>query len=694
MKRISFISGLQIKFILPFISFIILIFVLSTTCNVRQQRKHSKENLLTKADALTRIGAKMMQVVLEHSIDSGELNENEFFDYDYEEFMELLCSDGENKIKYYHTPWDKYLENIIRPLEDEIMDAAKAEFAVLVDKNGYVPAHNSIYSDKFSNDPLIYRSKRIFDDEIGLTTAQNTDLNKPLRQQYKRDTGEKLYDVSYPVYVKGRHWGVFRIAFLQSVIDKTLNILTIGLIVNRFILLLIISVTIWLLSGFVSGLLSKLAAAMDDIAKEHTEDMQITFHSHSKDEIGILVRAFNTMMRRLRDSIERNENIISSISDPMFTVDNDMKITYFNLAAMILSGWSDEEALGEDCEIVFNNTKEYLEQIQKEGQPLLNTYFQITDKLGKQFNITGSFSPISDANGKSVGGIAILKNISRELEIEQKVTTVIQQLNSASTEILATTQSQVESITQQGTSINETTVVAEEMAATAALIAENSERVVHVAEKTQIISREGFEIVNDSMEGMRTIKERVQLVAKRMIMLREHSEQIGGITEIISDISSQINLLALNAAIEASGAGENGRRFNVVATEMRRLAEKTVDATKQIKILIEEIQTFISNTVKETENAAQKVDQGTILASKAGEALQNIILSIEQTTRSAKEIGISTQEQKSATEQMTSTIYSINEISMQVQTGIRETKKAMEQLEVLANKLQELFVST
>ncbi len=404
-----------------------------------------------------------------------------------------------------------------------------------------------------------------------------------------------------------------------------------------------------------------------------------------------LSKKLSSMMEELQNSMERNQDIITSISDPMFITDAKMKITYFNEAAVKLSGYSVEDVKDKDCEIISSHIKKDLQCVQKDGKPLLNVKFQFINKEEKTFTLLGSFSPIYNTQSETVGGIVILRDISRDLLIEEKIKSVIQQLNAASVQILATTQSQVDSIAKQVTSLNETSITAEEIASTAALIAENSENVAQVAKETQNISLKGFKTVSESVEDIKDIKERVKLVALRMTVLHHHSEKIGGITEIIDEISTQITLLALNGAIEAAGAGEAGRRFNVVATEMRRLAEKTVEATQEIKVLIKEIQDFITRTVKETEGVAEQADKGNILASQSGKVLQNIISSIEQTTRSTQEIGINTQEQKAATEQMTNTIYAINEISMQVQTGIEEISESMKQLQELSNHLQELF---
>ena len=527
------------------------------------------------------------------------------------------------------------------------------------------------YDSEFEQDVAMIGDFGNFEREIVMQDTIYSFAREIILQKYLPDTGTVL-------------WMKMKIdAF--SVIREELSFFTIGII---FTIIFAFGLSRFLQHIVVTPLML-IVDKVEDIATGKS-DLTERIELDIKDEIGVLVEVFNIMMEKLQDSIEKSENIITSISDPMFTTDNEMNVTYFNEAALLLSGYSLDDAIGKNCEIIFPNTQKYLQRVQIEDEAILNIRLLFEDGQGEILTLMSSFSPLRSAYGEAIGGIVIMRDISRDLLIEREISSIVQQLNTSSTEVLTNTQSQVEGITKQASSLNETTITAEEMAATAALIAENSESVVLVAEQTQNITQEGFKTINNAIESMLKIKERVQLVSERMTMLREHSTQIGGITEIINEISSQINLLALNAAIEAAGAGETGRRFNVVATEMRRLAEKTVEATQQIKILIDEIQDFITKTVKEATNATQQVDEGSILTGKAGEVFRDVISSMEQTTSAAQRIGISTQEQKSATEQMTMTIYSINEISLQVQTGIKETTKAMERLKALSNQLENL----
>jgi methyl-accepting chemotaxis protein len=165
---------------------------------------------------------------------------------------------------------------------------------------------------------------------------------------------------------------------------------------------------------------------------------------------------------------------------------------------------------------------------------------------------------------------------------------------------------------------------------------------------------------------------------------------VGGIAEIIDEISEQTHLLALNAAIEAAGAGEHGKRFSVVASEIRRLSERTVEATAQIKELIQEIQDSTNETVLTTERGTGIVLAGAARVDKIGESLGEILALVRQTKESAREISIATQQQATAGEQLVLTITDINDVAVQVNRSAEQVEKSVIRLKDLARRLKDL----
>ncbi|MDH3453787.1 MAG: methyl-accepting chemotaxis protein, partial [Desulfuromonadales bacterium] len=171
-----------------------------------------EEDLLSQAKSRVRSGALELERVLTAAVDSGRFSLEDIFDENYR----LIPGTDPKK---YHTKYDSYLDETIKDYQDEFLDNAMVAFAVLVDRNGYLPTHNTKFSQPLTGnvetDKVGNRTKRIFDDPVGLKAAHydGGDGKGYLQQVYERDTGEKMWDISAPVFVKGRHWGGFRIGY-------------------------------------------------------------------------------------------------------------------------------------------------------------------------------------------------------------------------------------------------------------------------------------------------------------------------------------------------------------------------------------------------------------------------------------------------------------------------------------------------
>lgn len=173
-----------------------------------QQSRSLESQLLERGKIESIIGAKQIGRIIEEAVDNGVFSVKDIFDTDY------VLIPGFEPPKY-HTKYDSYLDKAILSLQDEFLKDDSVVFAVTVDINGYLPTHNTRYQQPITGnqqkDLTGNRTKRIFNDKIGLAAAHN---EKPAFQQiYNRDTGEKMWDISSPIYVKGKHWGGFRIGF-------------------------------------------------------------------------------------------------------------------------------------------------------------------------------------------------------------------------------------------------------------------------------------------------------------------------------------------------------------------------------------------------------------------------------------------------------------------------------------------------
>jgi len=194
--------------------FIFVVIAAGTYVLIEKQSKSLEQELLSRGKIQAIIGAKMVGQLLEEAIDNGVFSVKDAFDTDYEKI-------GDFDPPKYHTRYDSYLDKAILSLQDEFLLDSSIVFAVTVDKNGYLPTHNTKYQKPITGDiekdRVGNRTKRIFNDPVGLKAAINT--TKGFLQIYHRDTGVTMWDISSPIYVKGKHWGGFRIGLSLKAIQ-------------------------------------------------------------------------------------------------------------------------------------------------------------------------------------------------------------------------------------------------------------------------------------------------------------------------------------------------------------------------------------------------------------------------------------------------------------------------------------------
>ncbi|AMV73824.1 methyl-accepting chemotaxis protein [Desulfuromonas carbonis] len=281
-----------------------------------------------------------------------------------------------------------------------------------------------------------------------------------------------------------------------------------------------------------------------------------------------------------------------------------------------------------------------------------------------------------------------------EMEVEKSghlvvgVKETIQQLSSSANQLMAISAQQAAGSNQQASAVQEATTTAAEIATTARQVADSALRVEEFAVQSGQAGDEGMVAVESAVAGMRELKEQVQSIAEAMLELTENSEKIGGIVNLIDDISDQTNLLALNAAIEAAGAGEAGKRFTIVANEVKRLAQRTVVATGQIKALVTASQQATRETTRLSHAGSTSVDEASRLVTRIAEKLAKILAMVKETTGAAREIKLSTQQQTTASDQMAETITEVRDVATQVAASADEMSLAISDLTALAEQLR------
>ncbi len=262
------------------------------------------------------------------------------------------------------------------------------------------------------------------------------------------------------------------------------------------------------------------------------------------------------------------------------------------------------------------------------------------------------------------------------------------QVSSASAEILAASEQHASGSAQQAAAVGEVTATLEELSGTAAQIAENARAVEGVAAETAHSAQAGAAAVEEAIRAVEGIRARVEEIARKTLALGERSQQIGEVLTLIKEIAGEIHLLALNAAIESAAAGEHGKRFAVVAAEVRRLAERTRASTEEIRALIGEIQGATNSSVLATEQGLKEAEGVAARAERAGEALEEILGKVDRTAQAAKQISVATQQQRTASDQIVASMRELAEVIKQTAAGMKQSSVAAAELNQLADELK------
>ena len=263
-----------------------------------------------------------------------------------------------------------------------------------------------------------------------------------------------------------------------------------------------------------------------------------------------------------------------------------------------------------------------------------------------------------------------------------------EQLASSSEELSATAVEIAGGSRSQSSRADQVSTAAQEMSATIVEVVKNVSGAADAAKDANTVAVKGGRIVTEtivSMNGIaRTARESSQIISK----LGTRSEEIGNIVNVINDIADQTNLLALNAAIEAARAGEQGRGFAVVADEVRKLAEKTMNATKEIGGMITAMQDETGKAISSMEHEVRAVEQGVSLARQAGESLQEIVKKVDAVTSMMYQVTAAAQQQSAATDQISGDVASIAEVITDTSTSAQQIARASEEIAELAANLK------
>jgi len=484
--------------------------------------------------------------------------------------------------------------------------------------------------------------------------------------------------------------------------------------------------------------LSLLKDAADRIEKG---EKNVFVEISSKDELGGLAGSIN----KLIDSAAVTQGYLDNIPAPIILIDKEFNIEFMNKTAAASAGLDIESSLGKKCFDLFktdicNTEKCVCAQAMKNNTTAIEE--TVARPNGQEISIQNAGAAIKNQEGEIIGGIEYITDIS-ELKDKEKYLAestevmlgamerfaagdltvnlvvekddIVGKLNSgfnkvinnmknmvnqvresvettstASTEISSSTEQMAAGSQEQSSQTNEVATAIEEISKTIIETASNADAASEASKESSQNANIGVGKVAEAKDGMKKIVESAQNLSSIMKALTNRTEQIGGFTQVINNIADQTNLLALNAAIEAARAGEHGRGFAVVADEVRKLAEGTTKATKEIAETISAIESEAKGANEAVGEAGNAVEEGMKKTDEVEISLNSILETSEKVSSEIEQLAAASEQQSSAAEQITKNVDSINAATNESAAGLQQVAKAAEDLNRLTENLNQL----
>jgi len=396
------------------------------------------------------------------------------------------------------------------------------------------------------------------------------------------------------------------------------------------------------------------------------QEAQILYMNETRQTTMLLVEAANNIIRNQQKLLEEKVKRLVSFSNKLLII-----ILIVGAVSIIIGIF-----------MSIKTTKSIKAPVEKAAEQL---------ELMSKGDFTFSISQNAIKRGDELGVIARamdalntnLKNIFNE------IITSVHSLTSSATQLSSIAEEMSRTAESSSSRANSVATASEEMSQTVVDVAKNTASIAESAKRAVDTAQHGNNIVEKSVSEVREIDETVNESAKFVKSLGERSVHIGEIVSVINDIADQTNLLALNAAIEAARAGEQGRGFAVVADEVRKLAERTAQATSEIEDMIKAIQNEVAKAVDKMDSATLKVQSGVDLTTQAGDALKAIVKSSDELQLMVQQIASATEEMSATSEQISKEIVDIANASRDTTASSQETAQAAVGLSRIATKLDE-----
>lgn len=512
-------------------------------------------------------------------------------------------------------------------------------------------------------------------------------------------------DVAAKVHTKFQEVEIYLDGFgteLNTKIDNQLSTSNIIIILGMIVGSVVAGLVIFLVAP---GITRPVKKFMDSINSFAHGNYQVDLKIDSKDEFGEMTE----QLIKLRDAQKEKISAARNIADGIFekvkpaSAEDELAICFNKEIDTIQELMAEIEQLTEAASNGDLKVRGVVEKYNGGFKKIVSGLNQTLDTLIHPINESVEVLTImatGDLTARVVGDYkgdhqliknsinAVSESLSRALE---EVTESVSATASAANQISSSSEEMAAGANEQSSQTAEIATSMEQMTTTILENTKNASFAAETAKNAGVKAKQGGKVVHETIDGMNRISIVVEKSAEMVFALGKNSDKIGEIIQVIDDIADQTNLLALNAAIEAARAGEQGRGFAVVADEVRKLAERTTKATKEIAGMIKTIQNETSQAVKSMEEGTHEVENGKRLAKEAEIVLNDIIDVAQKVSDTVIQVAAASEEQSGSSELISKNIEGINNVTKETSQGISQIARASEDLSQLTVNLQDLI---
>jgi methyl-accepting chemotaxis protein len=406
-------------------------------------------------------------------------------------------------------------------------------------------------------------------------------------------------------------------------------------------------------------------------------DLTASLAMESEDEIGTLARSLRAMVGNLRGVVDKIQDASVQVASSAGQISTN--------ARLITQGAQSQALAAEETSTSMEEIAASIQTVAGNAESLASHVHQtsssITEMSTSIEQVARSAGTLAETVGKATTTIeemaASVDHLARNLEsVSHTVRGASETVEDMASFIAAASRNAEE----LSSAAQKTSLTVSRMTAEVKQVAEIAEEADRIARKASEDARSGDEAVGRTVEGMKRVSESMETSARVIGGLGRRSQEIGKILEVIEEIADQTNLLALNAAIEAARAGEAGRGFAVVADEVRKLAERSVEAAKEIAEVVRQVQQDTTSAVETTRAGAAEAKEGIALTDRSGLALRSILESVSRSSGLMAQIAGATAKQSQASAEALATVSHMSAATHQVTSAVKEQAEGSKQI--------------